>query len=226
MNILDKNQLEDKLGKFGIWSGKAGNAIIGEVKYLGGIPEIDQLAISPISTVSMVMRPKGVEINFMLGLTKTRIGLFHEKLSFWTVERQEEVVAKQSKSVIGRALIGGILLGPLGAIVGGITGIGDKTVKLYDVDNIVSISYSQDNQNYMILFSCTNNKMKKVYSFLSKNLGAKYQKPESIKFAEENNTNSDFNSVADELKKLKSLLDDGILNANEFDDQKMKLLNK
>lgn len=32
-------------------------------------------------------------------------------------------------------------------------------------------------------------------------------------------------SVADELMKLKSLLDDGILNQKEFDDQKKKLLN-
>ena len=33
-------------------------------------------------------------------------------------------------------------------------------------------------------------------------------------------------SVADELKKMKGLVDDGILSQEEFDEQKAKLMNK
>lgn len=33
----------------------------------------------------------------------------------------------EDKSVIGRAVVGGLLLGPLGAVVGGISGVGSKT---------------------------------------------------------------------------------------------------
>lgn len=38
----------------------------------------------------------------------------------------EEQIMTESKSVIGRAIVGGLLLGPLGAVVGGMTGIGSK----------------------------------------------------------------------------------------------------
>lgn len=37
---------------------------------------------------------------------------------------------EQNKSVIGRAIVGGLLLGPLGAIVGGMSGIGKKVKQL------------------------------------------------------------------------------------------------
>jgi hypothetical protein len=230
MNILDKIQLDEKFGKFGMWSGKAGNAIIGEMGYLGGIPEIDKLIenkkIDPkIANVSLEIRPKGVEVYLMQGFNKTRVGLYNEKLNFWTIEQQQEIVANKSKSVIGRALLGGVLLGPVGAIVGGLTGIGDKTVKVSDVDNIISISYSQDDKDAMILFSCSNKKVKVVYEYLKKNFGNKYKKPEEIKFADENVTNNSKISLAEELRILKDLLDEGILTNEEFEQEKKKLLD-
>lgn len=230
MNILDKNQLDEKFGKFGMWSGKAGNAIIGEMQYLGGVPEIDQLIenkkIDPkVANVSFELRPKGVEVYLIHGFSKTRFGLYSEKLNFWTIEQQQEVIAKKSKSVIGRALLGGVLLGPVGAVVGGMTGIGDKTVKVSDVDNIFSISYSQNDEDTIILFSCSNKKLKKVYEYFKKNLGNKYKKPDEIKFTEEDKTNNSKVSVADELRKLKDLLDEGILTNEEFVQEKKKLLD-
>jgi len=231
MNVLDKNQIEEKFGKFGMWSGKAGNALIGEMQYLGGIPEIDQLIENnkidlKIANVSMEMRPNGVEIYILNGFNKIRIGLYSERINFWTIEQQQEVVAKKSKSVIGRALLGGVLLGPVGAIVGGMTGIGDKTVKISDVDNIVSISYSQDDKDAVILLSCKNKKVKTVYEYLKKNFGDKYKKPEEVKFSEERESKNSKISIADELRKLKDLLDEGILSADEFEQEKKKLLNK
>lgn len=38
----------------------------------------------------------------------------------------ENELIKMDKSVIGRAVVGGLILGPLGAIIGGISGIGTK----------------------------------------------------------------------------------------------------
>ena len=231
MNVLDKNQIDEKFGKFGVWSGKAGNAIIGELQYLGGIPEIDQLIennkIDPkTANVSLEMRPNGLEIYIINGFNKIRIGLYSERINFWTIEQQQEVVEKKSKSVIGRALIGGVLLGPVGAIVGGMTGIGDKKVKVSDIDNIVSISYLQDERDAVILFTCTNKKVKTVDEYLKKNFGDKYKKPDEVKISEERESENSKISIADELRKLKALLDDGILNTSEFEQEKNKLLNK
>lgn len=39
----------------------------------------------------------------------------------------EEEIIEKSKSVVGRAAVGGLFLGPLGAIVGGMSGTGKKT---------------------------------------------------------------------------------------------------
>lgn len=41
-----------------------------------------------------------------------------------------EQLKTEKKSVIGRAVVGGILLGPLAAVVGGVSGIGTKTKKI------------------------------------------------------------------------------------------------
>jgi len=38
-------------------------------------------------------------------------------------------LVRQDKSVIGRAVVGGLLMGPMAAIIGGMSGIGTKTVK-------------------------------------------------------------------------------------------------
>lgn len=38
----------------------------------------------------------------------------------------EKELKLKGKSVIGRAAVGGLLLGPLGAVVGGVSGVGDK----------------------------------------------------------------------------------------------------
>lgn len=55
------------------------------------------------------------------------------------VDNQE--IEEKSKNVIGRAVTGGIILGPLGAIIGGTSGIGNKkvlTYKKYLVINYIS----------------------------------------------------------------------------------------
>lgn len=42
----------------------------------------------------------------------------------------DEMITKKNKSVVGRAIVGGILTGGIGAVVGGMSGIGSKkTVK-------------------------------------------------------------------------------------------------
>lgn len=41
----------------------------------------------------------------------------------------ENEILQEDKSVVSRAIVGGVLLGPLGTIIGGMSGVGNKTNK-------------------------------------------------------------------------------------------------
>jgi hypothetical protein len=221
MKILDKHQIKEKLGEFGVFSGKS-DILSGYIQYLSGITGADQISTS----VTMIMRPKGVEICLKNDFSISRVGLYGDQINFWTIEQQHGVVGNASKSVIGRALIGGLILGSVGAVVGGMTGLDNKQVNLSNIENIIAISYSSNNEELMILFSCSSKNLKKVGEYLKKNIGDKYRKPSEVQIKEEQYADKIYSSVADEIRKLKSLFDEGILSQDEFDQQKNKLLNK
>lgn len=56
----------------------------------------------------------------------------------------EKDIQEKSKSVAGRAVIGGLLLGPVGAVVGGMTGLQGKKTNVRTREFIV-INYTSDN---------------------------------------------------------------------------------
>ncbi|WP_252248769.1 hypothetical protein [Clostridium sp. ZBS20] len=58
---------------------------------------------------------------------KPPIHLKYEQITGINVISEKEVIEK-SKSTFGRAVVGGVLLGPLGAIIGGISGVGNKKI--------------------------------------------------------------------------------------------------
>lgn len=57
---------------------------------------------------------------------KPIIKLKYEQIVAANVVTEKEII-ESDKSVVGRAIVGGVLLGHLGAIVGGMSGIGNKT---------------------------------------------------------------------------------------------------
>lgn len=54
----------------------------------------------------------------------------------------EKEIIEQQKSVGGRAVVGGLLLGPLGAIVGGMSGVGNK--QKTKRTNYIIFNYDED----------------------------------------------------------------------------------
>ena len=56
---------------------------------------------------------------------KPPVKLRYEQITGINVISEKEIIEK-SKNAVGRAVAGGILLGPLGAIIGGMSGIGKK----------------------------------------------------------------------------------------------------
>lgn len=68
----------------------------------------------------------------------------------------EEQIMSESKSVIGRAIVGGLILGPLGAVIGGMSGVGSKQKlkgKYYLIINYWDV-ISQSAQTLLISTKC------------------------------------------------------------------------
>lgn len=121
---------------------------------------------------------------------------------------------------ITRAIVGGVLAGPVGAVVG--AGTGGK--EFDTIKRLGFILHLTDNrsQNYTLMISES-----KSDSFLMKsamedynNIAAKLD--QIISSNTQRPTSADSN--ADELRKFKGLLDDGIISQAEFDEKKKELL--
>lgn len=85
---------------------------------------------------------------------KPEVNLKYEQITGINVTSEEEILEK-SKSVTGRAVVGGVLLGPLGAIIGGMSGIGDK--KKEKTRYYLIINYkSKDDEIKVLSFEVTN----------------------------------------------------------------------
>lgn len=121
---------------------------------------------------------------------------------------------------ITRAIVGGVLAGPVGAVVG--AGTGGK--EFDTIKRLGFILHLTDNrsQNYMLMISES-----KSDSFLTKsamedynNIAAKLDQIISSNTQEPTSVGSN----ADELRKFKGLRDDGIISQAEFDEKKKELL--
>lgn len=93
-------------------------------------------------------------INFAISVTlledkiqfKQRLGVKEVYLKYSQISRvgivNENEIIEKDKSVLGRSIVGGLLLGPLGAVVGAIDGVGTKkkvnSNKKYVVFNYIS----------------------------------------------------------------------------------------
>ncbi|VDG74712.1 Uncharacterised protein [Clostridium carnis] len=135
-----------------------------------------------------------------------------------------------TKGGLGSAVVGGLLFGGTGAIVGGITG--KKTKSVIDSLKIkITINNSNRPVEYInlittqtktnsLLYKSSYNLAQEIISMLSviKESSNRENNVEDIE-------NTGF-SLADELRKLKELVDEGIISEEEFQNQKTKLLNK
>ena len=63
----------------------------------------------------------------------------------------EKEIKEQGKSVLGRAALGGILLGPLGAVVGGISGTGKKQNVKYQMALIINYKSNPEDEDVKVI---------------------------------------------------------------------------
>lgn len=165
---------------------------------------------------------------------------------------EDDVVTYDSKkltgSVVARGIVGGVLLGPLGTLIGSTTGKG-RTIKNKSYKNLHLKLVFEDIEkpNFKINFfdvqEITNSSNKTIKTsdliyggilrktindleewkdvidlIISRNDKERQVKPVTV-------TNITHNSVSDELTKLHELKGKGILSEDEFNIQKNKILN-
>ncbi|MBR8749972.1 hypothetical protein IX317_001652 [Fusobacterium sp. DD29] len=147
---------------------------------------------------------------------------YNEISEFELIEDGETV----SKGGLGRAIVGGALLGGVGAIVGGVTG-GKKTKTI--IKNLAIKIVVSRKSNPVITIPLLIAETKKD-SFVYR---AAKQEADEILAILGNITKSDTKeevvesheiSVTDEIRKYKILLDEGILTQEEFEAKKKQLL--
>lgn len=125
---------------------------------------------------------------------------------------------------LGRAAVGGLLFGPVGAVVGGITG-GKKTkttCKKISIKLTVTGKYSP---SIDIDFMISENKTDSiVYGVAYKEAQGCLSKFEIICKTKAQKPNSQATSGADEILKYKQLLDMGAITLDEFNAKKKQIL--
>ncbi|MGV8150081.1 MAG: hypothetical protein ACLKAN_13875 [Alkaliphilus sp.] len=149
MSIINKNDVDVLLGK----KSMIFNDCTANLTYVCGVPAFDNRirkgGILGTLCLSFIMkRKKGFAIYLMYGFVKQYIvGLYFQEIIEVALEDKDQIYTKKEKSIIGRAIIGGIIAGPAGAVVGSITGLKPKDVKAKMPDLLLSIRYKKDDKN-------------------------------------------------------------------------------
>lgn len=147
----------------------------------------------------------------------------------------EDGAAVTSGSV-GSAVAGGLLFGETGAIVGGITGKRKTSDAVTSVKICVNVKNFPTNCLFIEILN-SSSPLKKTSIFYKNIQNLAYQCLSILERVVKENTESLINqnniknynpniSIADEIKKMKELVDEGLLTQNEFETQKNRLLNK
>lgn len=147
-------------------------------------------------------------------------------LSFELLEDGQSI----TKGGLGRAVVGGLLFGGVGAIVGGVTG-GKKTK---GICNSMKLRVSLKNAHTDVVYINFITTETKTSSFIYKAAQDSAQKCiTALEFIndvnqsshiEHTNTIVQTTSAADEIVKFKALLDQGVITQEEFDAKKKELL--
>lgn len=167
MKLVSKNDLNNLFGKKGFIC----NQLIGKLTYISGIPEMDEALqgksfLESPCLVNFLKRKEGLEISMMHKFKSYYTGIKDKNLISISLEDKQQIYENKEKSVIGRALVGGLVLGPVGAVIGGMTGIKDKKVAVEMPDLFVTVCFlnEEGKENHLIL-SCENKNKNEIEKF-------------------------------------------------------------
>jgi hypothetical protein len=170
MNLTDKDNLDAVIGKASFWKPKV---LIGACEYVGGILEVSQkleansfFKAPPL--INFSVRENGLEVMLAIGFSRSYVAIPAPSIESVILELGGTIDVEE-RSVVGRALVGGLLLGPLGAIVGGASGLKDKVIK----DNDTLLVNTEDNgTKHALLMTIKKGKTADVKKFFTEHYGS------------------------------------------------------
>ncbi len=171
---------------------------------------------------------------------ETLVVSYKDIISAEIIEDGDSITKTSRSSQLGSALVGGILLGGVGAIVGGLSGSTRTSQNVSNITLRIIINNTKKPAHDVSLLNNTITKKSSMYSEVMNNARHWHSLIVIlIRKADEDDkekSQSDLKkaisssstplSLADELSKLAQLKTDGIISNEEFDNLKANLLNK
>jgi len=151
MKVIPKEDLDKQLGKKLSW---LGNRAVG-LSYLSGIDVFNTVRDANPKLPAhfdIIMRKDGIELAMMYGFKSTSVGIALSDIMAVELKLPEEIVTEKERSVLGRAVIGGVLLGPVGMLVGGMSGL-QKGKQTEHTDAIFTMSVIQGGEESYLIAS-------------------------------------------------------------------------
>lgn len=168
-SFLTKEEYK-KWGQFGFsQSIRMGSTETSSLKYLAGIESIStELSEIPQNSKTIIeMLKEGLVFKIKINNKTYALGLKKENLKKIVAEKQEDVIANKEKSVIGRAIVGGLLFGGIGAVTGGLSAL-NPTKKTINGGAYLSLFITEENQEKILLFKVDNKNINFNVKFFSK----------------------------------------------------------
>ena len=228
MKLITKEESIKLLGRKKGFFGQGMSLDSIPVFYLGGITELDDELDSKRYELKdqssfINVYPKGYELWVLVGYKQHQSPIFKNSLKSWTLEKQDAVYEQETKSAVSRAIVGGLIFGGVGAVIGSLTGTKSERKKVSFIDYILTIIIEENSIEKALILGFQNVFIKDTRTFFNKYFPNTYCEPEKLNFTNKMEKSA---SVADEIIKFKSLLDNGIITQEEFDIQKVKLLSR
>lgn len=126
---------------------KEGNREV-RFSYIDGIPNLFTI---PKEVVDVTINKKLEKLIIKSALDKNKVAELPLNRIKDARKLTEQQITEANKSVVGRAVVGGLLLGPLGAIIGGMSGVGTKKKKEPE-KNFLIITYNFEDTEKQLVF--------------------------------------------------------------------------